>query len=385
MEAEGFEPAAIRMTVEGRPLREVAAAASEASTVPADLPAVTVCNWSISSLRGLMVLLVIVVHWAPGVMERVGEEAAALYRSLSPLWRLGTPGFATVFGIGIGYFMLPGFAAKRASVAKRLRMSFMLVLSSLCLVGAAFVFRDLLKGMDITGQLVAHGFYNVLAYYVLALGTAWLWLRGLSSTVRSAPPILVVAGGFWAAGWLATALVPEMQIDGLAEWARLMAVAKYNYFRMTAIVFVGIAIGVWLASQEAPSAAARRLAAIGAAVALVALGITYEGGGTSLTDLRATLGYIGVVAALLGGFLTLFLAWPRMGGPMRSVLQALVVTGAMSLPLFALHQIVIPVKDLLAVAGLREGLALVAAMAAFLAGMGYTCLRVRRLFFGRAV
>jgi hypothetical protein len=399
MEAAGFAPAQIRATLEGRPLAEVAALDAAAmsdverrggaeTAGAAALPARTAVQWSIGALRGFMVLLVIVVHWAPGVLERLGEGAAALNHTLSPLWRFGTPGFAMVFGMGIGHFLLPEFAANRAAVMRRLMTALALVFSGLVLLAAAYIARALLRGEAPSGLLVAHGFYNVLAYYCLALATAPLWLAGLARIKASPPVLLLLAGAIWAVGWGVAAVTPAGQVDGLLEWPRLMLVANYGYFRMTAVVFAGIAVGLWLRGAE-PRRAAVQLTLVGAAILAATLGVALENrfalsamfGGPPLRSLLASIGYAGLATLLLGLVMTVFDAWARLGAAPRAGARALVVTGALALPLFAFHGLVIPVKDILVLTGVPEVLALALSMGAFLAGAGYAWRRLDRMFF----
>jgi acyl-CoA synthetase (AMP-forming)/AMP-acid ligase II len=142
MEGAGYGQDAVRAMFEGRSLREVARlTGTRAETAPAvtpeapALPEKTARSWALSLTRGVMVLSVLLSHWGPGLFGRLGIAELA-ERTISILYRMGTPGFATVFGMGIGYFMLPAFAERRGSVLARLRSSFLLVASGLILIAA---------------------------------------------------------------------------------------------------------------------------------------------------------------------------------------------------------------------------------------------------------
>ncbi|MEO1613224.1 MAG: AMP-binding protein, partial [Pseudomonadota bacterium] len=142
MERAGVAGAAVKATMEGRALRDIADLAEAGGNAPAggpkDLPQRTVESWSISAARGVMVLSVLLSHWAPGVFERLQIDDV-MDRFISVIYRMGTPGFAIMFGVGLGYFMLPGFPENRASVRWRLRLALILVASGLALRGIVVV------------------------------------------------------------------------------------------------------------------------------------------------------------------------------------------------------------------------------------------------------
>ena len=108
---------------------------SELEARIAALPEAALRSWAITMTRAVMALSVILSHWGPGVFERlgVGRQAEAV---LALFYRMGTPGFAAVFGIGIGYFMLPNFSRRRGSVLRRMGRSFQLVMIGLTMLAA---------------------------------------------------------------------------------------------------------------------------------------------------------------------------------------------------------------------------------------------------------
>ncbi|SDX92616.1 Acyl-CoA synthetase (AMP-forming)/AMP-acid ligase II [Albimonas donghaensis] len=396
MEGAGFARAAVRATLEGRPVREVAlldgagAGGEAGEAAPAELPRRTVESWSINAVRGLMVLSVLISHWGPGVFERVGLAAAA-DRWISMIYRMGTPGFSFVFGLGLGFFMLPGFARNRPSVARRLRAALALVLVGMALIAAAKLGGLAMRGGAIDGGDVARAFYSVLAYYALALTTAMLWLEGLSRVSRPVPVALLVAAAMWGLWEIAGPLMAGPHMNTLLEWPRMMfGGGGYTYFKVSTTAFLGLALGAWLSRRE-DVAGAQRLLIGGGGIALlfaVLAAMDIWGAGTFETrgapvfsSFLGALLYAAFGTLMLGLFMALTRRWNRLGAIPRGIAQALIVTGGLALPIFAFHEVVIPTKDMLLLAGLPGLVALALPLGAFLLGIGYAWRRLFRMYF----
>jgi acyl-CoA synthetase (AMP-forming)/AMP-acid ligase II len=387
-----FNRAAVRATFEGRPLAEVArlaeAGADAAAPATAGLPEATVKTWAINATRGVMVLSVLLSHWGPGLFDRFGLMAVA-DRWFGLLYRMGTPGFGTVFGVGLGFFMLPDYLNRRASVAKRLRSSLLLVLAGLVVTGGADLVLQAVDGQPLDGRTVAGAFYNVLAYYTLALIGARLWLGFLARRGDPVSWALGLAIGSWMLWWGAEALLPT-PLDSLLEWPRLMLVADhYSIFRVSAVVFAGLAMGYRLARQDAATGARDLMAAGGFGVALSLLaGLDILGpdalSGRSGPFYGGALGAVFFASAaflMLGGAIAALRAWGRLPRPAGALLRGLIVIGGLALPIYAFHRVVIPVKDILVAAGLHGGVALLIPMGIFLALLAYGWRRLRRMYF----
>lgn len=368
-------------------------AAPEKAT-PAHLPRAAVYVWSINALRGLAALLVVFVHWSPGVIERMlpAAQAETLLATLVPFFRFGTPCFAFMFGLGVGYFLLKGGRAAKLEAIRRNRITgLILVGGSLTLIAASHLGQRAIAGAPIASLDVANAFYNVLAYYLLAFLTLPLWVRALGRPGLGLLTVLLAGLAFWLLGIAVKELLPGRQIDGLLEWPKLMAIAKYNYFRMTAIAFGGIALGIWLSRQEDPRRAATQLMLIGALSALwstVVISEAYPGGAWPaetdgrLGDLIFMTLYCGVAVLAIGAGIRLFAVWSELSTASTVILRLLVVAGVLALPIYALHQVVRPVRDILADLGVPGVLAMGLPMGAFLTGIALSGLHIYRLYFG---
>jgi acyl-CoA synthetase (AMP-forming)/AMP-acid ligase II/RNase P protein component len=400
MEREKLPRAVVRATLEGRSLREAAKLMpSQEKTearivVPAKsqaeaLPDAVRRSWAITMTRALMALSVVISHWGPGLFERLGlgQQAESV---LAVIYRAGTPGFAAVFGIGIGYFMLPDFARKRASVLQRLGASFRLVMMGIVLLAIVKLANMAVRGEGIGGLQIAHAFYGVLGYYALMLGTARWWLPGLA---RLHHPVLWLLTGLptlWLLWQIVPVFLPQDQLQSMLEWPRLMLVAGYNVFKLTAVASAGVAVGVWLFWRKDSQKASRLLAVAGALGVALTIMASLEAYGTDVfllresfvfTSLPGLVLYLSIAVAGVGIFLALLLVWERLSAALRLPLKLLVVIGGLALPIYVFHGLVIPGRNLLVALGMPSSAALIAAMGAFLIVMSYAGRRLWRMYF----
>ena len=395
MEAEHLPRPVVRATLEGRSLAEVAALMQAESAGPgaalvADLPDNAQRSWAITMTRAIMALSVLLSHWGPGLFERLGVASRA-ESVLALIYRAGTPGFAAIFGIGIGYFMLPDFAEKRGSVLRRLGSAFRLVLIGMVLLAAIKLAVVVVHGQHVGGLQVAHGFYSVLGYYALMLGTARWWLPPLARLSHPIPWLLAGMPILWLVWKTVPMVLPAHQLDSILEWPRLMLVAGYNVFKMTAVAAAGMAAGLWLFRQRDTEAAARIMmmtGLMGIAIAIMVL-IEAHGGdvfrrrdSAAFTSLPGLILYLCAAIAGTGIFLKLLISWKNLPRVLRWAMQVLVVTGGLALPIYVFHGIVIPTRDLLEGLGLHGLLALLVPMGGFLAAMAYLGRRLWRMYFG---
>lgn len=392
MEAERLPRPVIRATMEGRSLREAAAlmAADPAAAQAGALPEAALRSWAITMTRAVMALSVILSHWGPGVFERlgIGRQAESV---LALFYRMGTPGFAAVFGIGIGYFMLPDFARRRGSVLRRLGRSFQLVLVGLAMLAAIRLANLVLRGQPVGGLEIANAFYGVLAYYAVMLGTARWWLPPLARLARPVPWLLAGLPILWVLWQVVPSLLPPHQLQSLLEWPRLMLGAGYNVFKMSAVAAGGMAVGSWIAGQPDSRAVARLLIIGGTlGMALTALSLL-EGNGVAalanrgspvFTSLPGLVFYLSFAGFGTGLFLRLLLSWDLLSPWLRMPLKLLLIIGGLALPIYVFHGLVIPGRDLLDTIGIHGGLALIIPMGLFLLVMAWLGRRLWRMYFG---
>ncbi len=391
MEKE-FDRDAVRSTLEGQTLRDIAAAleaGDEAGAMAAKLPERTARTWAINVTRGLMVLAVLFSHWGPGVFKRFGLGQEADF-ALGWVYLMGTEGFAVVFGIGLAIFFLPAYAQNKDAVRKRLRLSLWLVLSGLAIMGFVRLTLFALRGDEIDGLRVTAAFYNILAYYVLAFLTAGIWMAYLNAGKNVILRALAVSTLAIPVLWLARELMPN-QLNSVLEWPRLMAVAGYSYFTITAYVFAGIAVGHWYGQQADSDQASRTFVQSGlfGMGFMLILGADVMDGSAfasrSSPFFNSLLGfafYFFLVIFLVGAFERVLRGWTGLRRSTRGFFQVMIVIGGLALPIYAFHGVVIPIKDILKILGLPGAVALLVPLSGFLSLMVYFGWRLRRMYFG---
>ncbi|MFV0336519.1 MAG: phosphopantetheine-binding protein [Tropicimonas sp.] len=390
MESAGFPHHAVRASLEGRSIGDIAAlidTAPEAHTTGiAPLPSRTIESWALNITRGFMVLTVLLSHWMPGVWKRVMPQLD--FDPIAFISRMGTPGFAVTFGIGVGYFMLNGYPGNARSVHRRLRISFLLICAAIMLLAMTELLLLWLNGETLTGTRIGEAFYSVLAYYALACASMPLWLRLMNGRVglvcAIAIPVIwllwLLAGSAFGAGKLSTPL----------EFLRLMITANYSYLHMTPMVLAGIYIGVQMLETPDPRPFARKAALTGIFLMSMAFLDVYATIGAAPVLDRDALLWKGLDAAVFYcGFTCLFLAGAitglhhrqAAGSAARTMMKILILLGGLALPIYAFHGMVIPVKNILMRLDLHGGLALSLSMGAFLAITGYGMIRLKRMYF----
>ena len=308
---------------------------------------------SINIVRGLLVLILISIHFLPGVWERLPIDSERIGALLHPYYRLGTPGFALVFGLGVGYFYFYQMSTSKAHVWRRVRLSAIIVGVGI-IIQALFNFGSALASPDpLPSPLFSSMFYSVLIYYLLAVLSIPLWFKIVYN--KNSPVLFSLAaavGSYLIYLILNEIIGPKPFSFGLAELVRLMLEAKYNYFRMTGIVMIGVAIGLHYRYHANLDRAAGQYLLAGALLVMTMLMLPYDMGSQLdrwLTmqdaELFAILGYTGLVLMMLG-----IVSWlrPKAGrlGFWGLTLRALAACGVLSLPSYVAHGLVIPAKDI---------------------------------------
>ncbi len=384
-----FSRPVVRATLEGRSLADIAALLDTEQDTPATtetLPPRTVKSWGVNVARGFMVIAVLLSHWMPGVWARLAPQLH--YDPLAFVSRMGTPGFAIVFGMGIACFMLDGYPGNRHSVRRRQRFSLLVIFFALLLLATISQTLRVATGVGLSGRSWGEAFYNVLSFYFLALLSMPLWLRLLHGRVLQVAAIGIPL--MWSLWLLAGMVLGHEHWNNPLEWLRLMAVAKYSYFGMSVLVLAGIALGSWMMHAPDIRVFVRQSALAGGVLLACGVVIVIENWGPGvLLDRETTfwwslLGamiYAGFTALLLAGAVWMLERWQDLSAVLRMVVRVLILLGGLALPVYALHELVIPVKDLLIVAGLPGKAALLLPLVLFFSAIGYGMWRLNKMYF----
>jgi acyl-CoA synthetase (AMP-forming)/AMP-acid ligase II len=394
MERAGVPKALTQQIFEGRTIAQIAADAESTETIgvaPTEtggargLRAVT--TDAISMTRALLVMLVIVNHWSPFLFTRMGEAGNATFHSLVPLFRAGTPGFAIVFGLGLGYFQAPVARRTPERLAGWRRARVLIIGGSVLLLGLIRAADHYLGASGFGPTWPAQLFFGVLCFYLLMVATAPWWLRLI---VRAPYPIgaaLVIMSASYLLSGLFRYLWLDAQLSGLLDLGRLLLVTRYSYPEMLGHVMIGVTIGLWIGLNDERPDLPRVAAWGGLATFLGGLMLSLRGDTIHWFDDVAT---VPQALTYAGGALLVFslaFAQARRTDHSRAglrVMRLLVVIGLLALPAYVGHEGVAPLVDLLGNVGLGRVLATAIPVLAFAMAMLFAMQRVYRLYYRSA-
>ncbi|WP_300019936.1 AMP-binding protein [uncultured Roseobacter sp.] len=390
MESKGYSRAVINATLAGRTLAETArmAEASEGTSSTAQLPAQTQISWALTLTRGIVVISVLLMHWGHGLFNALSVPSD-IVASMWTFLRMGTPGFAFVFGLGIGLYMLPYADSRPQAVYHRMHRAFWLVMIGVVLQAAVFGLRGVQLGNPVSGLLISNVFYGVLTYYAIVLATGRLWLPLLARIKAPVQTCLLLAFGMWLSWIVARDLITDVQQYSLLELPRLMLSAGYSIFKLGAMTLAGVALGSWIYTQNSPELIARRLLFVGSLGTVFCIGLLSEAYGVGIffrnagefTSLPGLAFYGCLCTLLMGVFLYVTAVWHRIPLLLCLPLRGLIVLGGMALPIYAFHQIVRPARDSMVLLGMPDMAALGLAVGVFTLLMGYIAVRIYRMYF----
>lgn len=389
MEEAGYTRAAVNATLAGRSLAEVAAMAGDTAHPAKEdaLPDRTQISWALTLTRAVVVISVLFSHWGPGFFNKMEFLPQILIDGIWPFYRMGTPSFAFVFGVGVGLYMLPDMQTNPKAALHRMRRALWLVLAGVVFQALFLLTRFYLEGRPMDGLDISNAFYGVLTYYAIMLAAAPLWLPPLARLRAPIATLLGLSLLLWLLWQLSGEIITNEQQRSLLELPRLMLVAGYNIFKMSAVTMAGIAAGLWIGRMPDAATGAQRLLAVGGlgAVFCTAVLIQMNGSGFLLrnsgvyTSLGGLAFYSCLVLALTGLFLWRMPRWQRKQG---TGLRLGIVLGGLALPIYVFHQVVLPARDSFVLMGWGGGPALIVPMGIFLIAMGYLGRRIWRMYFG---
>jgi acyl carrier protein len=381
----------VRAFLDGRTIAEIAAGETDGDVRPVERRPTLYLSDAINATRGLFVLVLIAIHWLPGLIGMIPGVPYEANVWLNPFYRFGTPSFAMVFGVGVGFFFFHGLAQDRARVWKTIRFA-------LALLGGGMLVMALFRflGIELSGQatgapLFSRMFYSVLAFYFLAVASIPLWYAVLRRWRNRVLAALWASLACFALDGLIAAIMPAGSGSGPFDLAMLMLRSKYSYFGMAGIVMLGVAVGTYLREllarpDELDTLPGNLASAGGLLLTLgillpIQLGIEDEWFSAG-TDSGWTLpAYFGVVLMMLAVMIR-FSRSVRSGGFAVAGFRVLTVVGLLSLVMFVGHEVVLPARVVLVALGLPNGVSLTALVLLFVGLAALLVGRIYRFYYG---
>lgn len=341
---------------------------------------------SINATRGLLVLWLIAIHWLPGVWERLPGMFAGMNTLLYPAYRLGTPGFALVFGLSVGFYYFHQLDHNPQLARKNIRFALQLIGGGILLLAGISLTILLTSGKEFPDRLPTHLFYSVLLYYLLAVASIPLWHKAISGFQDTITASLAASALFFATGMFFRVMLPDTESVAGVNLVLLMLKANYNYFTMTGTVMLGVSAGIHLRKHAQSGEMEKRYASTGLLLMLFGLIISLDSGNGQewfsmlVPHLWAVQVYFGLTLLLLSAFMR---ARRHMNSPFGKQLNRMLgIIGILSLPMYVGHAMVIPIKELLLSLNLGYTLSLAIPMILFFTAAAVIMNRLSRVYGG---
>lgn len=382
MEQAGVPPEVCQQIFEGRSIAEIMKGSRHVTAKTS----LAVASQALNLVRGVLALMVVSGHWAGGLLARLPEFVAHWNVILSPMYSAGTPGFALIFGAGMGFFQLPRYTRDESSFRVVTLRNALLLGGGVLLLSLTKIAASYARGEPTSGVHISNTLWGVLTYYFVAVLTVPLWLRVLSRWPSFRVACLTASMICFTIHIVIDDLIPVKSVSNpFVQPLILLLTAKYNYFEMTAGALLGATAGDWLRGHIRSSENLKSMWVTGMLLACFSVLLSWEMG-----DFRYWLvwpksiflwSWFFYFGCILMGIAATF-SWLRRQedvGRHSILARTLSVVGVLAFPLFISHEIVRPLRDLLAALGVP--IPLLVSLSLFFSLMGFLALKLYRLYF----
>lgn len=386
MEKAGIPKATCQEIFRGKSIAQLVEHSTQNTALPEKRTTVSSASKAIDIVRGVLVLLVIASHWMPGIMQHMSESVNALNRYLAPLYSAGTPGFAIIFGVSVGFFNLSLYRNHPNSILPLIKTNALILFVGIFCMGLIRNLSGVSQGEEMSGVDVANQFWSVLVFYLLAVLSLPLWLRALTRFNNFTLSCLALATIFYAAHILLDDILKITPSDNpIVQFIILIGTAKYNYFEMAAGTLLGVSVGNWYRTAISENISLKPAFYLGLILAGFSILLSHELGQSAMwlqwpkgLYLWSWCFYLGLVMILIN-VLYEIIHKDVIPFSIEFVFNLLAIAGILAFPLFIGHELVRPLRDLFA--SLNLPLALPAALLLFLLPTCYGFTKFYGLYF----
>jgi acyl-coenzyme A synthetase/AMP-(fatty) acid ligase len=342
---------------------------------------------TLNFIRGVFVLLNIFAHWSGGLFARLPEFLLPINKYLSPLFSSGTPGFAIIFGAGIGFFIYSRFKIEPDSVRKLAIRNALIIATGLILLASTKSVYHYITYSNLPPLVVSNSFYSVLYYYFFAVLSIPIWMKLLTFRGSFELNALLAAVLLYLCHiFIEQASISPSESVFIQPWI-LLITAKYNYFEMTSGVMLGIVIGCWFKQSINNGEKRDHLIYIGVLLIISSFIISLEMQHIHLwliwpkgLFLWSWLFYVGITLFLIKIVYTFTTSELYSHNRYLNICFNIVsIIGILAFPLFIGHELVIPLANILRDIGISLGL-LISLMLFFLFA-GYLLRKIYRHYY----
>lgn len=337
---------------------------------------------ALNALRGLFALLIVISHWGPFLIERMGSAGTALWTVLGPFLRIGTPGFAMVYGMGLGLFFFGQLDRGKETLRRRIRKNTLLITSGVLLIALVGAWNLETSGIGFDPIWPERLFYEVLLFYAFMVPTSLFWLRIVAATKHHLLSSLLMAVLAYASYLLFIELWPVNEWTGWTSLGWHMLVAPYAYPRLLGAVFLGLAAAIWLQRMDDWKKISGNSAKLGLALGIVgtaAVAVLPGGWANNAGGLIAVGGFAGLSLLLYASAVYFAASCNR-----SKILRLMIICGMLAFPIFIGHGIVSHLKAILQAYGFPSLLAIILPTLALVATMLWLGKGLYGLVFGHA-
>lgn len=336
---------------------------------------------ALNALRGLFALLIVISHWGPFLIERMGSIGAAIWSVLGPLLRIGTPGFAMVYGMGLGLFFFGQLEKGEETLRRRVRKNTLLIITGVVLIAIVGAWNLKASGTGFDPIWPERLFYEVLLFYAFIVPTSLFWLRIVARTEYHLLNSLLLAIFAYASYFLFVQLWPVNEWTGWTSLGWHMLVAPYAYPRLLGAVFLGLAAAIWLQRMSDWRKICGEAAKLGLALGIfgfVAIAILPGGWTDNAGHLSAVIGFAGLSLLLYASAVYFAAFWHHSG-----IYRLMMICGMLAFPIFIGHGVVFQLKAILVAYEFPTLLAIAIPTLSFVVAMLWLGKRLYYLVFGR--
>lgn len=333
----------------------------------------------INAVRGLLACIVVFAHWSAGLFERLPSDLDFLQVLLGPVLAIGTPGFAVIYGVSVGYSLFPIFQSNPERFFNVRNNSVRLLLGGVLLLGIVRLVEFNASGLNITLTVFTNQFYSVLTFYFLAtVSIAW-WFRALHATANPALTAFLFGLISYSIHYYIAQPLGGLKTEGIVEFIKLLFTAKYAYFNMFTGVFWGISAGLFFRDSQ-HSFQLNKVIMLGASCIVMAVIVASHGGSgyewwtwpVSTNPIWRWMLYASVVTILIAFVFVRLQYYRSFSNFAKNTVNTFSVFGLLSFPLFILHELVLPIKNsLLHHLHLSNAVAIMVALGLFAVSMGF--------------
>ena len=392
MEALGIEPRIAKMLVNGSTIRQIVEANNQfikepnTEIKPQVISEVSANVLTVNVIRGLFVLANILAHWNGAIIARLPSFFIEANKLLSPIYSSGTPGFALIFGVGLGAFGLPRITGSTESFKNLIYRNSSILFIGITLLASLKISVLILENKVNNAVDISNTFYSVIFYYFFAVITLPILLRFIYKTGHFGKYCLITLLCFYFIHMIIDAYPITSSNNPLIQLLILLVKAKYNYFEMTAGAIFGVLIGYYIIAKPKFDFK-KHLYRFSALLISLSVIISLEANQQYVwfswpapLQLRSWLFYAGVII-LIYKLLSDYISATYNNQPkyVELLIKCIAILGVLAFPLFIGHELVIPLKELLEL--LNVPLPFVISLGLFFFISAYYCRKLYRTYY----